>query len=744
MFAPDVPLVWGITIRLLSLVYVIAFWNVWREIIPLYGSRGINPAAPRLARARLDYGLVGAWLRHPSLALIDASDFTLRALPVMGALAALAAAAGIMSPFMLAIAWLMYLSLDVVVGQTFPWESLLHEAGFLAMFLPALTPLPEWTMVTAPTAWMAVAFHWLLFRVMFGFGKTKFTRDAARDPLYLRAFLISQPLPSPLGWLACRLPAPILKASLAFLFVVEMVLPFFTFVPGWPRLLAAAGFVALMIGIQLMGSFGFFNLLVIALTVSLFDPRSILDLPAADLLQPAGLVALWSLMAGLVHLPFNTWVARGWPEWPAWGAVKGPLGAIVAWMRVVMPFRTVHAYGVFPPQVGPPIKFLGVVEGSMDGARWEPFVYRYMASVATSRPKFVAPFCPRLDHFAIYDAAGVSHTNYLATIFSQGSPHELTLASPSDRLLQRLMEPDSPVRALFEHVPFDGKPPLQMRMTLYALSPTTLAERRATGHYWRREFLAPHVPPRTADGALMSVSVPSPEQWHPDERWARRRVPRMAPLLTSRGLAPVREWLDERARAQWNPFWNEIVPALSTAARSGWEEVDRVATEIEARLEVNVRADLDRVRGAVTTAILERLDPHLLKLAEPALAPASYFHASLTAHALLLEGEAAVDRALADPARLLAFAQEERDNTGLMVMTGFRRQLMRQHARKHRLMSVMLPFPMTHPDGVPGFALAMPLLGAGLPDGSERFPRLTQLADGNWLCNDRQIVCDLQ
>ena len=742
MLAPDVPLVWGITIRLLSLVYVIAFWNIWREIIPLYGSRGINPAGPRLARARQDYGLVRAWLRHPSLALIDASDVTLRALPVLGAGAALAAAAGIASPFMLAIAWLIYLSLDVVVGQTFPWESLLYEAGFLAMFLPPLTLLPELTTVTAPTAWMAVAFHWLLFRVMFGFGKTKFTREASRDPLYLRAFLVTQPLPSPLGWLACRLPAPILKASLAFLFVVEMVLPFFTFVPGWPRLLAAAGFVALMIGIQLMGSFGFFNLLVIGLSVSLFDPRSILDLRAADLLRPAGLVALWSLVAGLVHLPFNTWVARGWPEWPAWGAVQGPLGAIVAWMRVVMPFRTVHAYGVFPPQVGPPIKFIGVVEGSMDGERWEPFVYRYMASVETSRPKFVAPFCPRLDHFAIYDAAGVSHTNYLATVFSQGNPHELTLASPSDRLLQRLMEADSPVRTLFERVPFDGKPPVHTRMQVYALSPTTLAERRATGHYWRREYLAPHVPPRAADAAVMSASVPWPEQWHPDERWARRRVPRLAPLLAARSLETVRQWLDDRARGQWDRFWNEIVPALNRAARGGWEEVDRVAAEIESRLDVAVRADLDRIRGAITTAILERLDPHVLKRAEPALAPKSYFHASLIAHALLLEGPDAVDRALSDTAALVAFARDDRDNIGLMVMTGFRRQLMRQHARKHRLMSVMIP-PMDHPDGVPGFALAMPLLGAGLPDASERFPRLTQLADGNWLCNDRPIVRDL-
>ena len=117
------------------------------------------------------------------------------------------------------------------------------------------------------------AFHWLLFRVMFGFGKNKFTREALDDPNYLRGFLIAQTIPSPLAWHAFRLPRAVLVSANASLFVVEMVLPFLVFFPGWPRLVAAAGFSALMIGIQAMGNWGFFNISTIVLCVPLLDQR---------------------------------------------------------------------------------------------------------------------------------------------------------------------------------------------------------------------------------------------------------------------------------------------------------------------------------------------------------------------------------------------------------------------------------------------------------------------------------------
>src|SRR5205807_2113917 len=70
-----------------------------------------------------------------------------------------------------ALLWVLYLSI-VNVGQvwySFGWESLLLEAGFLAIFLgPASTAPP------APVVWLLC---WLLFRVEFGAGLIKIRGD---------------------------------------------------------------------------------------------------------------------------------------------------------------------------------------------------------------------------------------------------------------------------------------------------------------------------------------------------------------------------------------------------------------------------------------------------------------------------------------------------------------------------------------------------------------------------------------
>ena len=71
------------------------------------------------------------------------------------------------------LAWLCMLSLDGVVDLNYPWDCLLLEAGFLGLFLPATLPLAAGSLAatSAPLPGVAWAFRWLLFRVLFGFGK---------------------------------------------------------------------------------------------------------------------------------------------------------------------------------------------------------------------------------------------------------------------------------------------------------------------------------------------------------------------------------------------------------------------------------------------------------------------------------------------------------------------------------------------------------------------------------------------
>ena len=127
------------------------------------------------------------------------------------------------------VMWLLYLSF-VNVGQTwycFGWETLLLEAGFLAIFLGARNVAPPVIVI-----WM---FRWVLFRLMFGAGLIKLRGDPCwRDLTCLIYHYQSQPIPNPLSWYFNRLPAWIDKAGVLFNHLAELVAPFGYLVPFRP------------------------------------------------------------------------------------------------------------------------------------------------------------------------------------------------------------------------------------------------------------------------------------------------------------------------------------------------------------------------------------------------------------------------------------------------------------------------------------------------------------------------------
>ncbi|HLH29625.1 MAG TPA: lipase maturation factor family protein [Terriglobia bacterium] len=728
--------IWGIFARLLAGIYIIAFASLHAELIPLVGSRGISPVAEKLARIRSDMGGWRGWMRFPTLLWLGSTDGVLRRLPIIGILTALFAACGVLSNIMFGLTWIIYLSFDAALGMTYPWESMLLETGFLAIFLPHLDLLPSVRMSHAPEPILMFAFQWLLFRVLFGFGKTKFTRDAFKDPMYLRSFLICQPILSVLGWRAFRLPRKLLLWPHLALFITEIALPFLVFFAGWPRLTAAAGFTALMVAIQLMGNFGFFNMLVVVLCVTLLDSRSVTMQTLSGLASPGGLITIivvaWSVIAGLIHLPFNTWAARGWLDWPVWGKLGGIAGRVLQFLRTAMPFRTVHAYGVFPPRLGPPLKFMPVIEGTLDGKHWEPFEYKYTASTEKSRPPFVAPHCPRIDHFVLYDGYGIVAGNFLGNIFSQGNPYDFSSVTVLERLMERLMEPDSPVRQLFRSVPFNETTPKRMRASLYIFAPTRPEELRATGRYWDRIWIDEHVPERGPDPSVFSRWLPAPEQFHPDERWARRLVPRLQPLLDARDLETIRKALPPRPQLLWQTFWEDVIPNSKNAVQGGWAEVDALSIRLKKTYGPIDLEHLDCIRAALMTALMERL--------EPRTKVRSYFHAALIANVILLYGPQYTGAALRDGTCRPAETESEIESKGLMVFTVFRRNMMRQHAKKHRLAEQTLPPMAPPPDGIPGFSLTTHLLARGLPDAVEKIPELRQGPDGKWSMNGVLIL----
>src|SRR5256884_5700704 len=124
-------------LRLLGLVYLIAFGSLALQVTGLVGEHGILPATGFLERARALYG-GDAYRLFPTLCWLGAGDGALRILCWGGATLALLLIAGGAQAPVLALLWAFYLSLSVV-GQTFlwfQWDGLRLEAGPRAPVYP--------------------------------------------------------------------------------------------------------------------------------------------------------------------------------------------------------------------------------------------------------------------------------------------------------------------------------------------------------------------------------------------------------------------------------------------------------------------------------------------------------------------------------------------------------------------------------------------------------------------------------
>ena len=91
-----------------------------------------------------------------------------------------------------------------------------------------------------------------------------------RDLTALGYHYLTQPLPTPIAWYMDQLPAWFQKASTAFVFFVEVVVPFAIFASIKLRRMAGILSIGLQELILLTGNYTFFNWLTIALCVFLF------------------------------------------------------------------------------------------------------------------------------------------------------------------------------------------------------------------------------------------------------------------------------------------------------------------------------------------------------------------------------------------------------------------------------------------------------------------------------------------
>jgi hypothetical protein len=482
---PSYVLVRWVFLRLLGVVYLIAFLSLGSQLDGLVGSRGILPARETMREARQQFDEQGVGARRylvlPTLAWVSSSDGFLRGLWVGGAVLAVALIVGVAPVPVLALLWLAYLSLTVI-GQdflSFQWDVLLLEAGFLAILFAPVGLFPARSGEAQPSLIVLWLLRWLLFRLTLGSGLVKL---ASGDPTWrhltaLEYHYETQPLPTWIGYYAAHLPAWFQRFSCAAMFGIELGLPLLIFAPRRLRMAACAGMVFLQVLIAATGNYCFFNLLTVALCVLLLDDAVIGRLVPAGLrgtLAPVSACApawptavLAPLAVALVVITGVEFVGRFIRvPWPA------PLTSLT---RAVAPLRSTNTYGLFAVMTTERDEI--IVEGSEDGERWLPYEFKYKPGDLYRRPRFVEPHQPRLDWQMWFAALGTY----------RNSPWFVSFC-------ERLLEGSPPVLALLRRNPFPHAPPRYVRALLYRYRFTTLAEHHATGAWWTRTLLGDYCP----------------------------------------------------------------------------------------------------------------------------------------------------------------------------------------------------------------------------------------------------------
>ena len=451
--------------RGLALVYAIAFLVAAFQFVPLLGEHGLLPV-PRFV-AEVPFSAT------PSLFHLLPRDGAFRAAAWIGFALSLFASTGLsergggsLSALTWLFLWGLYLSF-VNVGQVFyafGWETMLLEAGFLAVFLGDAR--------AEPSALVILLFRWMLFRTMFGAGLIKIRGDACwRDLTCLFDHYETQPMPNPLSWYFHWLPRPVHRFGVVFNHFAELVVPFAYFAP--PSFAAAAGLVTIFFHLWLAasGNFSFLGLLTIVLAFSTLDDRAlerVVPFRAAPAVRPARVrrvaaVVLAALVAFLSIAPvFNLLAAR-----QVMNASYDPL-------------HLVNSYGAFGSITRP--RYEVVIEGTADpepgpDAAWREYAFRGKPGDPRRRPPQVAPYHLRLDWLMWFCALGPWDSQpWFAN------------------LLAKLLQNDPATRSLLAADPFPEVPPRFVRALLYEYRFTTREERARTGAWWVRRLVADYFP----------------------------------------------------------------------------------------------------------------------------------------------------------------------------------------------------------------------------------------------------------
>jgi hypothetical protein len=452
--------------RGVALVYLIAFLVALNQFRPLLGQNGLLPA-PSFLRAV-------SFRQAPSIFHVRYSDRVLVAVAWTGIVLSTCALLTLPERAPLPVStlvwfalWVLYMSI-VNVGQVFygfGWESLLLEAGFLAIFLGSFD-------VAAPVTilWL---FRWLLFRLEFGAGLIKLRGDSCwRSLTCLEYHHETQPMPNPLSWYFHHLPRLLHRVEVLGNHFAQLVAPFLLFTPQPFAAIGAAIMVATQLWLVLSGNFAWLNLITIVLAFAAFaDTWLRWVIPIATPHQTAG-GPLWYVV---VVLAITALVA-----FLSWWPVRNMLSRRQYMNASFNSLHLVNTYGAFGSvtRVRNEIVVEGTDEAEVSTSTvWKEYGFKGKPGDTRRRPPQVAPYHLRLDWLMWFAALSPAYAHSWFVPF-----------------VVKLLENDTETLKLLRRNPFPDAPPRYVRALFYRYRFTTRRERKETGEWWVRDLVGDYLP----------------------------------------------------------------------------------------------------------------------------------------------------------------------------------------------------------------------------------------------------------
>jgi hypothetical protein len=508
-----------IFLRALGLIYFSAFYSLVFQIRGLIGPRGILPAGEYLQLVAHSFeGVVRFWYA-PSLLWISSSSQMLLGLCWVGLIASLLLVLNVWPRGMLFISFICFLSFVAAAGDFSGYQSdgMLLEAGFISLFFAPPGLRPGLGRANPPSRFSLFLLQWEWFRIYFESGIVKL---ASGDPQWRNFTAMDQyyqngPLPTWIGWYVQHLPHWFHAGTVGATLFMELGLVWMIWLPRRFRYVLFFIVTFWEAGVILTANYAFLNYLVLALGILLVDDRFFAKwvpqrwkpgvAAPSGVSEPAQLAGEkqagarpWRTFIGSSYKAVTLAISTATLIWLFYAstarfiwllAPRAPLP--VTPVTMLEPFRVADQYGLFAVMTRE--RYEIEFQGSEDGRSWIAYPFRYKPQAFHKAPGIYAPYQPRFDWNLWFASLG-TWRDYLIV----------------PRTEVRLLSNDPDVLSLFAGNPFSQAAPKQVRAVLWQYWFTTLREKRATGNWWRSEYLGLYAPTLELepDGRIGIVNMP--------------------------------------------------------------------------------------------------------------------------------------------------------------------------------------------------------------------------------------------